>query len=176
VENYFTDTLLYQKIGKASKESLPDDDDSGNEVDSESEADMLAILIGELIVPCHNNPQCNTPEDEGKLVINDNISFDYPVSVELFESITDSSLHMPLHKPSTSSIPVESIEGAVLLIPTSKEGQLPIVFGKAQLQRSAIADSSSDSDTPTNFPLCATSAPYDEENGIQPEAWEGPEF
>ena len=106
----------------------------------------------------------------------DNISFDYPVSVGLFESVMDSSLHMPLHKPSTSSIPVESIEGAVLLIPTSKEGQLPIVFGKAQLQRSAIADSSSDSDTPQFFLLCATSAPYDEENRVQPEAWEGPEF
>ena len=47
MENYFTDALLYQKIGETSKESLPDDDDSGNEVDSESEADMPAILIGD---------------------------------------------------------------------------------------------------------------------------------
>ena len=29
---------------------------------------------------------------------------------------------------------------------------------------------------PIIFPLCATSAPYDEENEIQPAAWEGPEF
>ena len=71
VENYFTDALLYQEIGKTSKESLPDDDDSGNEADSESETDMLAILIGEPIVACLNNPQCNTPsEDEGEWVIN----------------------------------------------------------------------------------------------------------
>ena len=36
VENYFTDALLYQKIGKTSKDPLPDNDDSGNEADSES--------------------------------------------------------------------------------------------------------------------------------------------
>ena len=66
VENYFTDALLYQEIAETSKESLPDDDDSGNEVNSESEADMPAILIGEPIVACLNNSQCNTPsEDEG---------------------------------------------------------------------------------------------------------------
>ena len=46
---------------------------------------------------------------------------------------------------------MESIEGAVLVIPPSKEGQLPIVFGKSQLPRSAAANSSSDSDTPQIF-------------------------
>jgi len=67
VENYFTDALLYQETGETSKESLSDDDDSGNEADSESEADMPAILIGEPIIACLNNPQCNTPsEDEGE--------------------------------------------------------------------------------------------------------------
>jgi len=135
-----------------SKESLPDNDNSGNEADSESEADMPAILVGEPIIACFNNPQCNTPsEDEGEWVINDNISFDYPVSVELFESVTDSSLHMPLHKLSVSSTSVESIEGFILVVPPSKEGQLPIIFGKAQLQRSAATDSSSDPNTPQFF-------------------------
>ena len=83
---------------------------------------------------------------------NNNIFFDYPVSVELFESITDSSLHMPLHKPSASSTSVESIEGSILVVPPSKEGQLPIIFGKAQLQRSAAADSSQ-TQTPHNFSI-----------------------
>jgi len=131
VKNYFTDALLYQETGETSKEPLPHDDESGNEADSESEAGMPAILIGEPIIACLNNPQCNTPlEDEGEWVINDNISFDYPASVGLFESITDSSLHMPLHKPSASSTPMESIEGVALVIPPSKEGQLPIIFGR----------------------------------------------
>ena len=111
MKNYFTDALLYQETGKTSKESLSDDDDSSNEADSEYEADTPAILIGEPIIACLNNPQCNTPsEDEGEWVINDNISFDYLVSVELLEFITDSSLHMPLHKPSTSSASVEHIK------------------------------------------------------------------
>ena len=110
---------------------------------------MPAILIGEPIIACLNNPQCNTPpEDEGEWVINDNIFFDYPVSVRLFESITDSSLHMPLHRPSASDTPMESIEGAVLVIPPSKEGQLPIIFSEAQPRGSTATDSSSDSDTP----------------------------
>ena len=121
VENYFTDALLYQEIGETSKEPLLDNDDSGNEADSESEGDTPATLIDEPIVACFNNPQCNThSEDDDEWVINDNISFDYPASVKLFESVTNSSLHMPLHKPSTSSTSVECIEGSVLVVPPSK--------------------------------------------------------
>jgi len=150
--NHSKVALLYQEVGETSKESLPDNNDSDNEADSESEANMPAILVSEPIIACFNNLQCNTPsEDEVEWVINDNISFDYLVNVELFGSVTDSSLHMPLHKPSASSTPVEFIEGSVLVIPPSKEGQLPIIFGKTQLQRSTAADSSSDSDTPQFF-------------------------
>ena len=110
---------------------------------------MPAILIGEPIIACLNNSQCNTPsEDKGEWVINDNISFDYPGSVGLFESITDSSLHMPLHKPSASGTPMESIKGAVLVVLPSKEGQLPIIFCKTQPRGFTTTDSSSDSDTP----------------------------
>ena len=113
---------------------MPDNDDSGNEADLESEGDTLSTLVGEPIVACFNNPQCNThSEDDDEWVINDNISFDYPASVELFESVTNSSLHMPLHKSSTSSTSVECIEGSVLEVPPSKKGQSPIIFGRAQL-------------------------------------------
>ena len=66
-----------------------------------------ANLIGEPIIACLNNPQCNTPsEDVGEWVINDNISFDYPMSIGSIKSITDGSLHMPLHKPSTANTPM----------------------------------------------------------------------
>ena len=50
MKNYFTDALLYQEVGETSKESLPDNDDSVNEADSESEVDMPAILVGEPII------------------------------------------------------------------------------------------------------------------------------
>ena len=46
---------------------------------------------------------------------------------------------------------MESVEGAVLVIPPSKEGQLPIIFGRAQPGGSTAADSSPDSDTPQFF-------------------------
>jgi len=122
VKNYFTDALLYQKIGKTSKEPLPDNDDSGNEADLESEGDTPATLAGEPIVTCFNNPQCNNPsEDDDEWVINDNVSLNYPASVELFESIANSSLHMPLHKPSMPSTSVECMEGSVFVIPLQKE-------------------------------------------------------
>ena len=43
VKNYFTDALLYQETSETSKEPLPDNDDSGNEADSESEGDTQLL-------------------------------------------------------------------------------------------------------------------------------------
>jgi len=37
VKKYFTDSFLYQETSKVTKEQLPDDIDSGNEADFESE-------------------------------------------------------------------------------------------------------------------------------------------
>jgi len=91
-----------------SKESLPEDDDSGNEADSESEEETQATLACEPIVVYFNNPQCNNPiADDDELVINENVTFDYPESVKLFESVDNSSLHMPLPVLSMTSTPVE---------------------------------------------------------------------
>jgi len=50
VENYFTDSLLYQEDIEPLKQSLPDDIDSGNEADSKSEEDAPATLSIEPIV------------------------------------------------------------------------------------------------------------------------------
>ena len=99
----------------------------------QSEGDTPATLVGELIVACFNNPQNNTPsEDDNEWVINDNVSFDYPTSVELFESVANSSLHMSLHKSSMPSTSVECVEGSVFVIPPSKRSQSLIIFGRAQ--------------------------------------------
>ena len=64
MKNYFTDALIYQEVSEASKDSLPDNDDSGNEADSESEGDTLATLVSEPIIACVNNPQCNTLSED----------------------------------------------------------------------------------------------------------------
>jgi len=82
--------------------------------------------------------------DDDEWVINENVTFDYPKSVELFESVDNSSLHMPLHVQSMTRTSVECAEGSVFVVPPSKRSQSPIVFGRAQLRRSAVTDSSSD--------------------------------
>jgi len=115
VKNYFTNALLYREANKASKESLPEGDYSGNEADSESEEDTPATLACEPIVT-YFNPQCNNPiGDYDEWVINENVTFDYPESVELFESVNNSSVHMPLPVLSMTSTPVECGEGSVFV-------------------------------------------------------------
>jgi len=134
VKNYFTEALLYQEANKVSKESLPEDDDSGNEIDSESEDDTLATFSCEPIVAYFNNSQCNNPiGDDDEWVIKENITFDYPESVKLFEFVDNISLHMPLLILSMTSTPAKCGEGSVFVVPPSKRSQLPIVSGRAHL-------------------------------------------
>ena len=63
MNNYFTDALLYQEVSEASKDSLPNNDDSSNEADSESEDGTSATLVGKPII-AYFNPQCNTLSEE----------------------------------------------------------------------------------------------------------------
>ena len=81
-------------------------------------------------------------------VINENVIFDYPVSVDVFKSIDDSSLHMPLSMLSLTSTPVKNSEGFLFEIPPFKRNQSPIVFGRVQPRMSAVTDSGSDSEPP----------------------------
>jgi len=127
VENYFTDALLYQEANKVAKEPLLDDDDSGNEEDSEPEEDMPTTFAFKPIVAYLNNPECNNPiEDDEEWVINENITCDHPMSVDLYKSANDTSLHMPLSMLIVTSTPVENGEGSVFMVPPSKRNQSPI--------------------------------------------------
>ena len=133
VENYFTDALLYQKADKVAKESLLENDDSGNEEDSEPKEDAPAIFAFKPIVAYLNDPECNNPiKDDDEWVINENVTFDYPVSVDVFKSIDNSSLHMLLSMLSMTSTPVENSEGSVFVVPLSKRNQSLIVFDRIQ--------------------------------------------
>jgi len=58
VENYFTNSLLYQENNTPVKQSLPDDIDSGNETDSESREDVPVVFSVELIVACLDDSDC----------------------------------------------------------------------------------------------------------------------
>jgi len=113
---------------------------------------MPVTFTYEPIVVCFNNPQCNNRiGDDDEWVINENITFNYPESVELFESIDNSFLHMPLPVLSMTSTPVEHGEGSVFVVPPSKRSQSLIIFSRAHLRRSAVIDSSSDSEPPQFF-------------------------
>jgi len=59
VENYFTNSLLYQENNELLKQSLPDDFNSGNEADSESGEDVSAIFSIEPIVTYLDDFDCN---------------------------------------------------------------------------------------------------------------------
>ena len=129
-----------------------EDDDSGNGAGSESKEDTPATLAIKPIITYLNDPQCNNHiGDDDEWVINKNITFDYPESVDLFKSINNSSLHMPLPVRSMTSTTVESGEGSVFMIPPSKRSQSLKVFGRSQLRMSAVTDSSSDSEFPQFF-------------------------
>ena len=108
-----------------------EDDDSFNEEDSESEEDTPATFAFKPIVAYFNDPKCNNPiVDDGEWVINENVTFDYPVSVNLFISIDNTSLHMPLSMLSMISMPIENDGGSVFVISPFKRSQSPIVFGR----------------------------------------------
>ena len=67
VENYFTDSLLYQETSKITNEPLPYDIDSDNDWNSESEEDITTTLAMEPLVAYMNNPYYNNvAENEGE--------------------------------------------------------------------------------------------------------------
>ena len=85
-----------------------------------------------------------------KWVIIESITFDYPVSVDLFKSVDVTSLHIPLSMLSMTSTPLENGEGFVFVVPPSKKNQSSIVFGRVQPRISAVTDSCLDSE-PSQF-------------------------
>jgi len=163
VETYFTDTLLYQEANKVAKELLLEDDDSDNEADSKPEEDTPATFAFKPIVAYLNNLECNNSiKDDGKWAINENITFDYPVSVDLFKYAGNTSLHMPLSMLSMTSTPIENDEESVFVVPSSKTNQSSIVFGRnVYSYRLGLRLRA-----PTNFLLCTISTPYDEKNRV----------
>ena len=84
-------------------------------------------------------------------MINENVIFDYLVSVDFFKSVDDTFLHMPLSMISMTSTPIESGEGSVFVIPPSKRSQSPTVFSRVQLGMSVVTDSSLDLEPPKIF-------------------------
>ena len=81
-------------------------------------------------------------------MINENITFDYPVTIDLFKSVDDTSLHKPLSMLSMISTSVKNGEESVFVVPPSKKNQSPKVFDRVQPRMSAVTDLRSDSESP----------------------------
>ena len=135
-----------REVDEVPKKSLLDDVDSGNEANLESEEDTPTTFVLEPIIAYLNNPECNNPaDDEGEWVINEDVAFDYFLSLDdVFNSAENSSLHISLPTSNMVCTHVEDNEGFVFIVPPSKRNQLPIVFGGIRPQTTASKDSNED--------------------------------
>ena len=128
MENYFTNSLLYQESHEVVKKLMSIAYDSGNEADSESEA----ILSSELIaIYLNGDPPCNnnTADDNGEWVLNDDITFDYSLCFhDVLKSSSLASLHVPLPMSMKACAYIEDDDGASFVVPTSRKDQSPIVL------------------------------------------------
>jgi len=123
--NYFTDSLLYQENNEAVKEPWPDDINSGNEIDSESEDDAPATFSMKPIVAYLDDLNYKNPaKNEGGWILNKNITFDYSLCFEdILKSVDISSLHKPLPISKMACMHIKDNEGSVFIVPPSKGDQ-----------------------------------------------------
>jgi len=146
VENYFNDSLLYQETGKVVKQPLPDDIDNDNEANSELEEDTTTNFAMEPIVAYLYDPDCNnSAENDSEWVINENVAFNYSLYFDDGANPIDTNtLHMPLPTSMTACMHIEDDDGAIFIVPSSKEGQLPIVFYRVYPKTFTFVDSKED--------------------------------
>ena len=130
VENYFTDSLLYQDAANSKEEESQAHFDSGDEADVEDN------FVVEPIVAYLGDSTCNndTVELDDEWVINDNIAFDYSLCHDNVILPTEllTSYHMPISSSMKACAHVEDSHGATFILPPTKGNQLPITFGRVQ--------------------------------------------
>jgi len=96
---------------------LPDDIDSGNEADSESEEDAPITINVESIIAYLDDFDCNNlAENEGEWVLNKTVAFDYSLCFEdVFRFNDISSLHMPLPISKMACMHIKDNEWSVFI-------------------------------------------------------------
>ena len=86
VENYFTDSLLYQSLGTNENPQL-EESDSGNEADTEPEAEEECMWkLNPLVTSINKLDINNTADDVGEWYINEELNLAYS-SVVAFDSV-----------------------------------------------------------------------------------------
>ena len=87
VENYFTDSLLYQDPMEMNENLQPDEPDSGNEADIEPEVEEECLWeLNPLVTSINKLDVNNTANDVGKWYINEELDLAY-ISVFASDSI-----------------------------------------------------------------------------------------
>ena len=147
VENYFTDSLLYQD-DDSEEEPPVEESDSGNEADTELEFKEGLIFndIAPLVIDFDGLNVTDAAGEACEVVFNNKLDFAYLSCVDSDSVISgtstdvsndpvlglyaNSSFHMPVHASHmTSRHMTDSVE-AVFIVPARNIAQEDIVFGK----------------------------------------------
>lgn len=127
VENYFTDSLLYEDSHQAAGETTPEGPGDGNEADVEDNSP------DDDIVAYFNDSACKefTVDSDDEWVINENAILGYSLYYDsIYSSEILQSLHLPVLSSTKAPSYIEDGFDAVFKVPPTKKDQAPIIFGK----------------------------------------------
>jgi len=132
---------------------LPDDIDSGNKADFESEEDTSATFAMEPLVAYLDTFYCNdATENYGEWIINEDVASDYFLCFNVVpDFISMNSLHMPFPNSMMACLQIEDNDGSVFVISSSKSNQSPIIFGRVHPRVATPVDSDKDLEPPQFF-------------------------
>jgi len=166
VENYFTDSFLYQDFLETDENPHSEEPDSSNEVDTESEEECL-WEINPLVTSIDKLDFDITANVEGEWFINENLDLAYFTAFAsdsvLSDTSTDvdsdpwsamnalTSLHAPIKSSLVGREKIRDAYNALFEVPTKWEWQKPILFGRIESELIAYESLGGNSESPQFF-------------------------
>jgi len=149
VENYFTDSLLYQDSLETNKNLQPEEPDSGNEADIEPEAEKECLWELNPLVTSINKLDVNNPaNDVGEWYINEELDLAYfsvfasdfmpsdtstDVDDDPWSAIgAQTSLHVPVRSSLIAYQSMNDAQGSLFMVPVRVEESKLILFGRVE--------------------------------------------
>ena len=146
VENYFTDSLLYQDSVETDEISQPEEPDSGNEADTESEKEECMWELDPLVTSTNKLDVDNTADDVGGWYLNEDLDLAY-LSVFASDSVPSdtstevdddlwsamdalTSLHVPVKSSFETYRDAGNAQESIFMVPARRKGQKLILFGR----------------------------------------------
>jgi len=160
VENYFTDSLLYQDSLEMNKNSHSD-----NEADTEPEAEEECMWeLNPLVTSINKLDVNNTADDVGEWYINEELNLAY-FSVFTSDSVpsdtntevdndpwsvmdTLTSLHVRMKSSLKTYQDVGDAQESVFMVPARRKDQKPILLGRIKFELMSREDSESENEFP----------------------------